>query len=179
MVVTASTGNDVLSLDDRPALDVYLDRQAAPAGIEYDPAAFTAFALSRPLAMARRGDIAVRQVLGADPTTRALSCAAGVPKGAAAWMASGDAASTLTAADEVCTDAIGQLGGVPLLALLVFDCVGRRTLLGDEGCAEERRLMSARVGDAHLAGFYSYGEIARTRGVSGFHNQTVVALALS
>ena len=28
-------------------------------------------------------------------------------------------------------------------------------------------------------GFYTYGEIARTRGVNGYHNQTIVALALS
>ena len=30
-----------------------------------------------------------------------------------------------------------------------------------------------------VAGFYTYGEIARTRGVSGFHNQTLVVLALA
>jgi hypothetical protein len=30
-----------------------------------------------------------------------------------------------------------------------------------------------------VAGFYSYGEIARTQGVSGFHNQTLVVLAVA
>lgn len=39
--------------------------------------------------------------------------------------------------------------------------------------------MTARVGDAPVAGFYTYGEIARTSGMSGFHNQTLVVLALS
>ena len=37
--------------------------------------------------------------------------------------------------------------------------------------------MGKRVGDAALAGFYTYGEIARTRGVNGFDNQTIVAVA--
>ena len=41
----------------------------------------------------------------------------------------------------------------------------------------------ARIGEhaqgAPVAGFYTYGEIARTHGVSGFHNQTLVVLALS
>jgi hypothetical protein len=30
-----------------------------------------------------------------------------------------------------------------------------------------------------VAGFYTYGEIARVRGVRGFHNQTLVVLAIS
>jgi hypothetical protein len=30
-----------------------------------------------------------------------------------------------------------------------------------------------------VAGFYSYGEIARTSGVAGFHNQTLVVLAIT
>ena len=35
------------------------------------------------------------------------------------------------------------------------------------------------AGGAPVAGFYTYGEIARTRGIRGFHNQTLVVLALS
>ena len=34
-------------------------------------------------------------------------------------------------------------------------------------------------GGAPVAGFYTYGEIARTRGISGFHNQTLVVLAVA
>ena len=29
-----------------------------------------------------------------------------------------------------------------------------------------------------MAGFYTYGEIARTKGSGGFHNQTLVTLAI-
>jgi hypothetical protein len=35
------------------------------------------------------------------------------------------------------------------------------------------------LGPLPRAGFYTYGEIARTRGAGGFHNQTLVALALA
>jgi hypothetical protein len=35
------------------------------------------------------------------------------------------------------------------------------------------------AGGAPVAGFYTYGEIARTRGISGFHNQTLVVLAVA
>lgn len=34
------------------------------------------------------------------------------------------------------------------------------------------------TGGAPVAGFYTYGEIARTSGTSGFHNQTLVVLAV-
>ncbi len=179
MVVTSSAGNQLNRLDDRSALDVYLDRHGAPEGVDADPVAFAEFALTRPLAVARRGDVAVRHVLGADPDARSLICAGSVPKGAAAWLAGGDVESTLAAADDACADAIEQLAGVPPLALLVFDCAGRRAVLGDDGVLAERRFIMERAGTAALAGFYTYGEIARTRGVTGFHNQTIVALALS
>jgi hypothetical protein len=178
MMVTASAGNEVHTFDDRPALDVYLDRHRAPAGIEDDPAAFAEFALTRPLAVNRRGEVAVRHVLGADPAARALACAGGVPKGATVWLAAGDRDSTLAAADVACADAIAGLGGVPLRALIVFDCAGRRAVLGDDGVVAEREAMRLRVGAAPLAGFYTYGEVARVKGVIGFHNQTIVALAL-
>jgi hypothetical protein len=43
---------------------------------------------------------------------------------------------------------------------------------------EVDRIVS-RAGPAPIAGFYTYGEIARRHGVRGFHNQTLVVLALS
>jgi hypothetical protein len=179
MTVTASGGNCLHQLDDRPALDIYLDRHHAPAGVETDPAGFAEFALTRPLAVARRGDVAVRHVLGADPDTRSLICAGSVPKGAAVWLAWGDVPSQLAATERACLDAIAELGEVPLLALLMFDCAGRRAVLGDDGVVAESAIMRRCAADAPVAGFYTYGEVARTRGVIGFHNQTVVAVALS
>lgn len=44
MVVTASEGVRVLSLDDEPALDAYLNRLDAPPEARTDPSAFTRFA---------------------------------------------------------------------------------------------------------------------------------------
>jgi hypothetical protein len=179
MMVTGSSGNTVLTFDDRPALDVYLERHEAPPGIEHDPVAFGEFALTRPLAIGRRRTVAIRHVLAADPQQRSLVCVASLPRGAAAWLATGDADSLMAAAETACVDAIDQLGEAPPLALLVFDCVARQGVLGAARCVEERQMMAARAGDAALAGFYTYGEIARTRGVHGYHNQTIVAVALS
>jgi hypothetical protein len=64
------------------------------------------------------------------------------------------------------------------LGVLAFDCIARRGVLGEEGVQTEVGRI-ADVTGAPVAGFYTYGEIARTRGVAGFHNQTLVVLALS
>lgn len=178
MVVTASRGYDAHTFDDQPALDVYLNQHDAPQGIEYEDVAFAEFALTRPLAIGRRGEVAVRHVLGADPSNRTLICAGPMPKGGTAWLATGDAASAIAAAGDACTDSIAQLNGAPPLVLLVFDCVGRLALLGDDGATAEHAMIHAAAGNTPVAGLYTYGEIGRRKGATGFHNQTFVALAL-
>ena len=47
------------------------------------------------------------------------------------------------------------------------------------GIGAEIARVSTNAGDAPVAGFYTYGEIARTHGMSGFHNQTLVVLSIS
>jgi hypothetical protein len=74
VLVTRSGGNRVYSLDDRPALDVYLERHAAPDEVSSDDAAFNAFAITRPLGLSRRSaEEGVRMVAGADFDDRSLS----------------------------------------------------------------------------------------------------------
>jgi hypothetical protein len=180
MVVTSSASNRVFRLDDRPALDVYLERLGAPAEAHADSTAFTQFSLTHPLGLNRRsGEEQVRFVADADFGDRSLGCIAEVPQGALAWMMEGDAASVLDASDAACTDALAPLGDRRALGLIAFDCIARRGVLGGEGIAAEVSRVAMHAGGAPVAGFYTYGEIARTGGMSGFHNQTLVVLAVS
>ena len=180
MVATRSAGNRVYQLDDQPALDVYLDRLDAPPQARTDPAAFTRFALTHPLGLARRrGEEHVRFVGDADFEERSLGLIAEVPQGGLAWFMEGDDDSVLAATDGACADALGQLGGRPPIGMFAFDCIARRGVLGDSGIAAEVERIAVNAAGAPVAGFYTYGEIARTRGVSGFHNQTLVVLAVS
>ena len=82
------------------------------------------------------------------------------------------------ATDDACEAALDALDGNPPLGLLAFDCIARRGVLGDEGIRDEVDRISGHAGGAPVAGFYTYGEIARVRGSNGFHNQTLVVLAL-
>ena len=180
MLVTASADNRVFSLDDQPALDVYLDRLDAPADARTDPAAFTRFALTHPLGLdRRRGEAQVRFIGEANFEDRSLGCIAQVPQGGLAWFMEGDDDSVLAATDAACGDALAPLEGHEPLGLIAFDCIARRGVLGDVGVSREVDRIAEGAGGAPVAGFYTYGEIARTRGISGFHNQTLVVLAVA
>jgi hypothetical protein len=177
MLVTASTGNRVYTLDDRPALDVYLERLGTPGT---NGEGLARLALTHPLGLSRpNGEEHVRFIGGADHTDRSLSCVAEVPQGALVWLMSGDAESVLAAAEAACSDSLAALGGRPPVGMLAFDCIARRGVLGDDGIRTEIDRIAACAGGAPVAGFYTYGEIARTKGISGFHNQTLVVLSLA
>lgn len=179
MLVTRSEGHVVHEIDGRPALDVYLERLDAPANTWSDPAAFTQFALVHPLGLARRSsEPHVRFIGEADYGSRSLVCIASIPEGAGIWFMHGDSESVLKATDAACTDALAPIGADGPVGVLAFDCIARRGVLGDTGIANEINRIALHAGGAPVAGFYTYGEIARTSGISGFHNETLVVLAL-
>lgn len=179
MLVTGSVGTKVLSIDDEPALDVYLRRLNAPDHVRTDPVAFTEFAMTHPIGMNRRSGEEVRFIAGADFQERSIQCIAQVPQGGVVWIMEGDDSSVLDATREACADALDALDGAQPVAMVAFDCIARRGVLGDAGIGDEVELISAAAAGAAVAGFYTYGEIARTKGTGGFHNQTLVVLGLS
>ena len=179
MLVTGSEGVTVVSLDDRPALDAYLDGYGAPADVRDDAEQFVRFAMVRPLGIKRRDRTEIRYVAGADFEQRTLTCIAEVPQGAAAHLMQGDAETVLSATDEACRAALDALDGRPPIGMLLFDCVARRSVLEDTGIRKEVDRLSAASGGKPVAGFYTYGEIARTKGAGGFHNQTLVVVAFA
>jgi hypothetical protein len=179
VVVTRSSNNRVYSLNDRRAVDVYFEHLDPPANARLDPAAFTRFALTHPLGLSgRSGEDHVRFVGEADFDDGSIGFIAEVPQGGLAWFMEGDDASVLEATGAACADALEPLGGSPPLGLIAFDCIARRGVLGDAGISTEVSRVAQSAAGAPVAGFYTYGEIARTRGQSGFHNQTLVVLAV-
>lgn len=179
LVVTRSEGTRVYELDDRPALDAYLDHLDAPDEARNDPTAFTEFALTHPLGVSRRRGEEVRFIAEANFEDRSLGCIASVPEGGVAWIMEGDEDSVLEATRAATGDAIAGLDGHAPVGMLAFDCVARRGVLGDEGIKEEIDAVAGLCPGTPVAGFYTYGEIARTRGTNGFHNQTLVLLAVA
>jgi hypothetical protein len=180
MLVTSSGNGRVYTLDDRPALDVFLDRLGAPPEAYTDAAAFTRFALPRPLGVERRSGVEARNLsTEVDLVGRSIGGGSAIDHGGLTWAMTGDEESILAAVDEACRDALAGLSGRTPVGLLTFSCAALRAVLGDEGIAREGARLAKWAGDAPFAGFYTYGEIARLRGIDGFHNQTLVVLALS
>ena len=178
MLVTSSAANRVYTLDDRPALDAYL----AHLGVSEpaDQEGLARLALTHPLGLSRRsGEDMARFIGGGDFAQRSLSCIAEVPQGALVWVMEGHAQSVLEATEAACGDSLAALGGRPPLGMIAFDCIARRAVLGERGIRSEISRLAAMAPGAPVAGFYTYGEIARVRGVRGFHNQTLVVLAIS
>jgi small ligand-binding sensory domain FIST len=151
-------------------------------GVSNDPDARTAGVTAAMRALAgdgsRRGGDEVRFVAG-DLNMGSLSCIAAVPQGSMVRIMRGDYDSVLGATNVACEQAVAALGGRTPLGLLAFDCIARKGVLGDEGITAEVGRITDYAPVAPVAGFYTYGEIARTRGVSGFHNQTLVVVAFS
>ncbi len=119
MVVTGCGDGRVHTLDDQPAMDVYLDRVGAPPEAYTDANAFSQFALSRPLGFMRRSGEVVRNLsTEVDLAGRSLGGGGQIPLGTVAWLMEGDEPSILDAATEACRDAIDALQGAPLLGML-------------------------------------------------------------
>jgi hypothetical protein len=180
MMVTSSRDGWVYTLDDKPALDVYLDRLGAPAEAYTDEREFITFALPRPLGVQRRSGIEPRNLGNrVDVERRAISCGTAIDHGGLIWVLVGDTESILTATDAACEEAVAGLAGHEPLGLFPFSCSALRPVLGDEGIRRENERMATWAAGAPVTGFYTYGEIARTRGIDGFHNQTLAVLALA
>lgn len=179
MLVTSSRSSRVYTLDDRPALDVYLEQLGVTEPARPDQEGLARLALTHPFGLHRSsGEDQVRFIGGGDFAERSLSCSAEVLQGALVWIMEGDFQSVLGATDAACGDSLAALGGRPPLGMIAFDCIARRAVLGERGVQSEINQLTAMAAGAPVAGFYTYGEIARIRGVRGFHNQTLVLLSI-
>lgn len=180
MLVTSSGDGRVYTLDDRPALDVYLDRLGAPREAYTDPAAFTEFALPHPLGVQRRDRIEARDLSTSfDLSGRSIGGGGAIAHGCLTWPMTSDTESLLAANDAACRDALDGLNGRDPIGALTFSCSALRAVLGEDGTRRESAQLSAWAGAAPFAGFHTYGEIARVRGIEGFHNHALAVLALS
>ena len=179
MIITHAENGRVYQLDDEPALDVYLRRIGAPAEVRDDPSALSMFVLDRPLGVQRRSGVEVRNMsTEIDLEGRSIGGGGELIQGGLTWIMTGWEESILDATGDACRQATEALEGRQPVGFLTLSCAACRAVLGDAGILREGTRLDENTGGAPFAGFYTYGEIARTRGIDGFHNQTLVVLAL-
>lgn len=178
MVVTESEGTSIVALDDRPAMDMYLDAVGRDLSI-VDSASFARFALTRPLGLTDNKAGHVRFVTGGDLDRRTLEFLVHLPVGSLVWVMEGSRESVVDATRAAGRQAVSKLDGLDPIGVVAFDCVARRSVIGDSLVFEETFALSSTLSEGTpMGGFYTYGEIARTGGALGLHHQTMVVLAL-
>lgn len=176
MTVTRADGHLVHELDGRPALDVYRQHTNARAE-DVSADKWAAFLLRNELGIYFFDDI-VRVRAGLGIQGDSIAFAGEVPEGSVVAIVRGEPEELIEAARQAAEDAKAEVEG-QIAGVLLISCVTRRLVLGDR-YPEELRAVSDTFGrDVPLAGFLSYGEVARVRGkFDGYHNHTVVVVAI-
>jgi methyl-accepting chemotaxis protein len=181
--VTKASGSVVSEIEGRPAWDVWREHtraSAAAQGIDTERIPATdeiTYLLRYEAGLATGAEYKIRA-----PLSRArdgsMSFACGIPEGSVIRITESEPQAQVASAREAARRAKAQLGGKTVAGALVFDCVCRNLILGDQ-FARAVRGMAEELGNVPVAGFETYGEIALAAGdMSGFHNTTSVVLAV-
>ncbi len=178
LTVTKVNGSVVEEVNGRPAWDVWRELTAPRAKeLGLDPEASPGAYLLRFEAGLKIGsEFKVRAPLAPKPGGGILF-ATPVLEGTVIRIMESDATAQVESAVSAAKAARADVGGAPIAGALVFDCICRKLILGDD-YVRALTGISSELGGAPLAGFETYGEIAMNWGdMSGFHNTTTVVLA--
>ena len=177
MEVTRSSGNVIQEIDGKPAFEAYRS-YAASRGITLEPARAGDFLIANELGVFFLDELHhARAPVGVGPAGE-LKLVAQVPVGASVCILDGEPPEMVAACRRAAEEARAGLGDTPCAGVLLFDCVCRGILLGDGFDSEIEAVRSVFPGTP-IAGFLTYGEIARFRGrLDGWHNTTVVVVAI-
>ena len=177
MVVTRARGNVVYEIDRKPALEVYR-QYAASKGVTLTPENTQSFMIANELGVFFLNELHhARAPLGVGPHGE-LRLAADVMQGTQVCILDGQADAMVAAAERAAKNALAGLEGNRAAGVLVFDCICRGMLLGNDFQNEIDAIARVFPGTP-IAGFLTYGEIARFRGkLDGWHNSTAVVVAI-
>lgn len=171
MRATSASGNRVVSIDGRPAFEVYQEISQREFGAHLTKENFYDHAVHYPLGVVTAADVLVRIPVAYDDDG-SVHCVGEVPPNSMLRLLRAplvdDCNCTLKIADQMAEDG----GGV-----LVFYCAGRRMHFKDKADLELTDL-AKRLDTPALAGALSLGEIDTMPevGIPRFHNAAVVCL---
>jgi len=177
MRVTKATDNVVWELDGEPAFSAY-KRHAASRGVKLTQANAGPYLIGNELGIHFFESVAKARAPLSVGAEGSLVCAAEIPKGSMVSILDGDPPAMIEAAKSAAEEAKKHLLGAEAAGVLLFDCVCRGMILKDYFQREIDAVRSV-FGDVPIAGFLTYGEIARYQGkLDGWHNATAVVVAI-
>ena len=178
MTVTKSDKNLIYTIDDKPALEMYLrylGEERAGSDEQFD--FFKTVGGHYPFQIEREGRQALMCTpIGYDKEKEALICEADVPQGSRFRFSTPPDFDII----ETVIEKAGELKSstsAEAEALLIFSCAGRLSALGPLATQENDGL--AAVWNVPMAGFFTYGEFGRAiNGKHEFHSTTCSWVAL-
>jgi methyl-accepting chemotaxis protein len=177
MRVTKATGNVVHQVNNAPAFEIY-KAHAAQRGVKLTPSNASPYMIANELGIHFFDKVSRARAPLSAAADGSLTCAAAIPEGAMISILDGDPDSMVSAASSAAEEAREHLEGGHAAGVLVFDCVCRGMIL-KESFQREISAVRSIFGDVPVAGFLTYGEIARYQGrLVGWHNTTAVVVAI-
>ncbi len=176
MRVTMAEGSVVHEIDGQPAFIAY-EKHAAERKVRLTPENASAYLVANELGIHFFERISrARAPLSVGPGG-SLLCAAEIPKGSMVSILDGEPDSMIRAARGAAVAARAAVKG-PVAGVMVFDCVCRGMILKDSFRREIEAIRTV-FPTAPMAGFLTYGEIARSHErLDGWHNTTAVVVAI-
>jgi small ligand-binding sensory domain FIST len=158
--VTGAQRNILVTLDGRPALDVFLEDIGEEMASEIERIGGLVFA-GLPIKGSDTGDYLVRNLVGIDPSNKLIAIGDIVRADATVMFCRRDAE---TAQEDMTRmlDSIKQGLYAPARGAVYYSCIGRgASLFGP--ASEELKMIRAALGEVPLVGFFCNGEISHNR----------------
>lgn len=175
MTATSTVGNQIVTIDWRPAFDVYRALIETEYGITLTRENFYQHAVHFPFGIVRANKEVVVRIPVALAEDGALHCVGEVPENAMLVLLRAPDAPAAQCVGTL-VDALAGTRGMPAGGqLLTYYCAGRRMHLG-ESAQQELAQLEHDSGAAQMAGALSLGEIGSTQawGYPTFHNAAMV-----
>lgn len=159
-LVTRGESNVLVTLDDRPALEVMCEDLGVADGVDPRPWLANIHA-ALPVAGSDIGDYLVRNLIGIEPTRGLVVIAEEVTAGDRLMFVRRDGESASKDLQRMLDDLQSRIAGSPK-AGLYFSCVARGPNLF-AGEAHELKAIRETFGEIPVAGFFGNGEISHDR----------------
>jgi len=183
LTVTKAEGNIVHEIDGQSPYEVwkkYARENAKKLGIDVDTMseaeAIATFFTRYEAGLLTGTEYKIRWLGGTTTTDGPISFTCAIPEGTVLRVMESPKKAQIASARKAAEIAVDACKGVKLAGAVVFDCVCRAVILGDDFSKAVDGIKDV-LGGIPLIGFETYGEIAMEIGqLSGFHNTTSVVL---
>jgi hypothetical protein len=168
--ITRSTGNVVYTIDDEPAVDVFVKFFKFTDSVDNRSEIVAMNFAQYPLQLKKdNGNVVLRAPLMVDIESRALIFAGGIPQGSKVKFSVPPGFDLIEKTAERVSSLKKNISNPD--AVLMFSCKARHLALGPMTSDEAGKIRS--IWDKPLIGFFTYGEIGTAKeSVCDFHNET-------